>query len=159
MSRFKVGLVSLLSLPALALSLLAPSAYPDEERFAATNPLWKTECGSCHIPYPPQLLSADAWRKTMAQLERHFGTDASLDPAAAREIGNFLAANAGRRRGEPDNRAAPRITETRWFQSEHDDVPPRLWRSPAVKTAANCEACHRDAANGDFSERHLQLPR
>ena len=43
------------------------------------NPAWRNECGTCHVAYPPGLLTAPDWRKLMGGLERHFGTDASLD--------------------------------------------------------------------------------
>ena len=52
-----------------------------------------------------------------------------------------------------------RITETRWFRHEHDEVPGRLWKEPdAVKPAA-CAACPRRAAQGSYSERDLHLPK
>ncbi len=33
------------------------------------------------------------------------------------------------------------------------------WKLPAVKSAANCEACHVQANAGDFSERNIRMPR
>ncbi|MGZ8268326.1 MAG: diheme cytochrome c, partial [Burkholderiales bacterium] len=38
---------------------------------------WKAECSSCHVAYPPKLLSAQTWRRLMGGLDKHFGTDAS----------------------------------------------------------------------------------
>lgn len=91
----------------------------------------------------------------MARLDRHFGTDASVEPALAARIGAYLRAHAGaaRRFG-----SASRISETAWFREEHDDVARATWKAPAVRSAANCSACHTQAARGDFSERHLTLP-
>jgi len=91
----------------------------------------------------------------MAGLDRHFGTDASLEPAVAERIGKYLRANAGspRRLG-----AAARISETAWFRDEHDDVPAATWKSPEVRSAANCGACHTQAERGDFSEHNLSWP-
>ena len=94
----------------------------------------------------------------MGDLANHFGTDASLDAKTAQEIQRYLDANPGR---STANSAKPplRISETRWFRDEHDDVPAATWTSPAVKSAANCGACHTQADRGDFSERSLRVPR
>lgn len=141
----------------LGLIFVAHEAAAEGHRYRADNARWKAECGSCHVAYPPQLLAAPAWRSIMAGLDAHFGTDASLDPAAAKEIGAFLESNAGGGR-----RAAPRtlrITQTRWFRREHDEVPAPAWKRPSVKTAANCAACHPGAEQGDFRERSIRIPR
>lgn len=133
-------------------------ARADEHRFAATNPVWQEECGTCHIAYPPALLPVESWRAIMAQLDRHFGVDAGVDAPTAKTITAFLEANAGRDRRRSST-GLLRITETRWFVREHDEVPARVWKGPAVKSAANCEACHTHAAQGDFSEHTVKVPR
>lgn len=117
---------------------------------------YRSECGGCHLAYPPQLLSAQSWSRLMAGLSRHFGSDASLDAATAATIGAYLQANAGspRRFGT----GADRISATRWFRHEHDEVPAAVWTSPAVGSAANCGACHTGAERGDYGERTLRLP-
>jgi len=134
------------------------AARADEHRFAATNPVWQEECGTCHIAYPPALLPAKSWRAIMAQLDRHFGVDAGVDAPTAKTIAAFLEANAARDR-QRSSAGLLRITETRWFVHEHDEVPARAWKSPAVKSTANCEACHTHAARGDFSEQTVKVPR
>ena len=123
------------------------------------NETWQTECGSCHIAYPPRLLSAPAWRRVMTGLEKHFGTDASVDPATAARIGAFLEQEAGRGRRLREPAQTIRITETGWFVHEHDEVPPATWKIPSVKSPANCAACHTAAAQGDFRERNIRIPR
>ncbi len=140
-----------------AFGLLMNEAMAESDRFSATNEKWAAECGSCHIAYPPQLLPAASWRRIMAGLDRHFGSDASLDAASAAEIGAFLERNAGsgkRGRGEP-----LRITESRWFLHKHDEVRASAWKNPQVKSAANCGACHLGAARGDFDEDAVRIPR
>lgn len=126
------------------LALVAHEAMADGKRFSADNPQWRSECGSCHVAYPPQLLAAPAWRRIMTGLDRHFGVDASLDAAAAAEIAAFLESNSGRREAR-----TLRITETAWFRHEHDEV----------RAGPDCEACHTRAAQGDFSERSLRNPK
>ena len=140
------GLLGLAALPASADRLRPPPSAA-----------YKAECGTCHVPYPPQLLPAESWRQLMGRLERHFGGDASIDAKAHAEIGGYLAANAGRR---PAPAAAePRITQTRWFRKEHDDLAASVWTRPAVKSAANCAACHTRAEEGDYSERTIRIPK
>lgn len=143
-------------LVATLLGLAALPAAADKVRLPP-NPAYKAECASCHVAYPPALLGAESWRRLMAGLDRHFGSDASLDAKAHEEISRYLAANAGRRDMPPGEE--PRITTTRWFHKEHDrEVPAALWKSAAVKSAANCGACHTRADDGDYSERTLRLP-
>ena len=136
--------------------LAAMPAAADKPRLPP-DPAYKAECGSCHVAYPPKLLPRASWQQLMQRHDRHFGSDASLDAKASDAIGRTLAANAGRRDAPPG--AEPRITETRWFRKEHDEVPAALWKSAAVKSAANCAACHTRADDGDYSERTLRLPK
>jgi len=133
-------------------------ADDDEQRFTATDPVWKEECGSCHIAYPPRLLPASSWKQIMSSLDKHFGSDASVDQKTADHIAAFLERNAGRERASGTSTNL-RITRTRWFLREHHEVSARTWLSPKVKSASNCEACHIDAANGNFSEHRVRIPR
>jgi len=138
--------------------VMSTSVLADMRISSASNPVWKAECGSCHLAYPPSLLPADAWRAVMAGLDKHFGADASVDAKTAAEIGAFLEKHAGASRGKT---AKPnlRITETAWFKHEHDEVGAAVWRSPKVKTPSNCAACHRGAEQGNFDEHDIRLPK
>jgi hypothetical protein len=127
-------------------ALLGFSALPalgDEVR-TPPDPAYRAECASCHVAYPPQLLPAASWRELMARLDRHFGTDASLDAQRQAQIGRFLEANAGRRAAPPG--AQPRITETRWFRNEHRR------EIPAKQNPANCADCHKGAERGIYDD-------
>lgn len=126
-------------------------------RRARMPAIYLEECAGCHVPYPASGLPAASWDGLMRRLDRHFGSDASLASQDADTIRRWLRANAGRTAA---NRAEPlRITRTAWFLHEHDDIPIATWRSPAVKSAANCAACHRSAERGDFSEHDVRIPR
>ena len=70
---------------------------------------WIEECGSCHLAYPPSLLTADNWRRMMGGLDRHFGSNASLDAASAAKITAFLERNASTR-GQRNASSTLRIT-------------------------------------------------
>lgn len=125
-------------------------------------PAYQAECSACHVAYPPALLPAASWARLMGGLGRHFGSDASLDAATAQTIADWLAANAGRYRKVQREAAPPpqdRITRAAWFLREHDEVPAATWKRPDVKSPANCSACHLQADQGDFSERHIRVPR
>jgi hypothetical protein len=144
---------------AAMLALLSPRGEADGKRYTATLPTWQNECGSCHVAYPAALLPRETWRKMMAQLDRHFGTDASLDPQSASEITRFLETNAASGKRAARTAGTLRITETAWFRHEHDEVPGSVWKGAAVESPANCAACHTQADRGDYRERTLRVPR
>jgi cytochrome c553 len=146
---------------ALAAALLfATTQAPAGERRtgAPTDDRWLTECGSCHVAYPPRLLPARSWSAIIGGLERHFGSDVSLDASAAAAIRAFLMTNAGRD-ASPVGTPPLRITQTRWFAHEHGKLDAAVWKGEKVGSAANCGACHRDADTGRFSEHDVRIPR
>lgn len=122
------------------------------------NPAWQAECGSCHVAYPPRFLQAQSWRRVMQGLDRHFGVDASVDAGTAAAIGGFLETHAQSATGKRAEPTATRITQTRWFRHEHDEIAAATWKRPDVRSPANCGACHREAERGDFSERRVRVP-
>lgn len=131
----------------------------DRHASASTSAQLKEECGSCHIVYPPNLLPAESWRALMGNLNKHFGTDASLDAATQKQLSAELQNSASGRTENSAGKPLLRISETRWFRREHDEVSQRTWRNPKVKSASNCGACHAFAAQGKFNERDIRIPR
>lgn len=128
-------------------------------KLAAMPKAYQTECASCHIAYAPRMLPAASWQRIMGNLKQHYGTDASLDAASVQAISGWLQANAGSaaRLG-----AAPeqdRITRTRWFLHEHDDISAATFKRPSIKSASNCMACHTGADKGNFDEDSVRIPR
>jgi hypothetical protein len=124
----------------------------------ATNAQWQKECSACHVAYPPRMLPASSWRAVMAGLDKHFGSDASLTPTEVKEIGAFLEKNAGSNRHASSGKPILRITKTRWFIHEHDEVSDRTWKNPKVKSPANCGACHTQSGKGIYSEHGIKIP-
>ena len=129
-----------------------------------SNKAWQQECTSCHVAYPPSLLPKASWRRMMSGLDKHFGENASLDPATQADILKFLEANAANSgskvlRRMAANEAPLRITETRWFMHEHDEVPRATWARKSVGSAANCAACHRQAEQGNYNEDAIRIPK
>jgi hypothetical protein len=130
----------------------APAAVP-------LLPRYQQECAACHVAYPPGMLPAESWQRVVNGLPNHFGTDASLDAETVRQLWAWLAANAGAARRSGEQPPEDRITRSAWFVHEHDEVPASTWKLPAVKSPANCAACHAQAEQGDFDEHRVHIPR
>ncbi len=123
-----------LSIPLLLFAATAQAEEAERLR-AAADPLVRQECGACHMAYRARWLSAESWRKIMADLENHFGEDASLDPKTRERITAYLVANAGK-----PSRQGARITETRWWKRRHRKIATAQWTRAGAP--ANCGACH-----------------
>ena len=164
--------LSTILLPAL---LILPVAWSDDDDdyghrttgvAVVDNPLYKTECGSCHMAYPPGLLPARSWQALMNRLEDHFGDNAELDTKTRDAIRDYLTDNSAdksdyrrSRRFAAETGTPLRITETSYFKHEHDEVPPRMVQdNKEVRSFSNCNACHRKAEQGSFSERDIVIP-
>jgi nitrate/TMAO reductase-like tetraheme cytochrome c subunit len=130
-------------------------------RIASVAPLpkYQTECASCHVAYPPALLPASSWQRLTSNLSRHFGVDASVDAATVTELTTWLSANAATNRSLRETPPDDRLTRSAWFIDQHEEVSSSTWKRPAIKSASNCAACHTGADKGDFSERHVRIPR
>jgi len=142
---------------------------PGRDVNPALNVTYKAECGGCHMAYPAGLLPADAWRQVMADLGNHYGDDASLDAATATEILGYLVANGADGNARLRSRAfaaapipggrPPRITETRYLQGKHSEIPTRLVQdNPEVGSFSRCETCHEAAEQGRFNEDQVRIP-
>lgn len=140
----------------------AQAASADDDQRARRVPLlpqYQQECAACHIAYPPGMLPAASWQRIMNNLQRHYGTDASLDPAAVKQLSTWLAANAGTYKRVREEPQEDRISRSAWFVRKHDEVAASTWKLPSVKSAANCSACHQQADQGDFNEHRVRIPR
>jgi hypothetical protein len=125
---------------------------------AVVPPAYTAECAACHTAYPPSLLPGRSWQRIMTGLDRHYGTDASLDAATVQQLGGWLQANAGTYKRVTEEPPQDRITRSTWFVRKHDEVEPAVWKLPSVKSAANCAACHTGADKGRFDDDHLRMP-
>ena len=145
---------------ALSWSMSAAPAGADERAPMPANvpKAYVQECAACHLAYPPGLLPARSWERLVAGLDKHFGSDASLDAATTQQLSRWLqdhAATRGKLRAEPPE---DRITRADWFVREHRRIDRAVWTHPSVKSAANCAACHPGAERGDFDEHDLRTP-
>jgi mono/diheme cytochrome c family protein len=121
-------------------------------------PAYTQECASCHTAYPPGMLPAGSWQRIMGGLDRHYGTDASLDAATVQRLGAWLQAYAGTYKRVSEEPPQDRITRSAWFERKHRKVESAFGQLPSVKSAANCAACHTGADQGRFDDDDLRMP-
>lgn len=136
----------------LTAALLPAAAMAGDHAYGPFPASYVEECASCHVAYPPQLLTAPGWQRVMAQLDRHYGVDASLDPKRRAAIADFLQRAASSRDKHAPTEAGARMSRTAWFVREHGPTP------PAKVSFADCAACHTAAEKGDYAERGIKLP-
>ena len=142
-------------------TMLGTVAHAESAVRAPVLEAYTQECASCHMAYPAGLLPAASWQRLMGGLNKHYGVDASLDAATIKSLSAWLTNNAGsgkRARSEPTN---DRITQADWFVREHNsrEIPASVWKRPSVGSASNCTACHAKAAQGDFNEDQVRIPK
>ena len=123
----------------------------------ASASTYQEECGSCHTAYPARFLKPADWTTVLGTLDRHYGADATLDVAAVGAVARHLGVGAPPAHA-PSATALPRITRSGWFVHEHDEIPAATFKSSAVRSAANCSACHTGADRGDFDEHSIRMP-
>jgi len=107
------------------------------------NAAAKKECGACHMAFQPQFLSAATWTTIFKDLSNHFGDNASLPDATRKDIEAYYVANAGRSQS-----GLLRISQQSWYLRQHREVGQAKFA--AVKSKANCNACHKTADKGQY---------
>jgi len=147
-----------------AMSAMPPSGLLDLE----PNDVYESECGDCHSPFHPSLLSSDSWTKMMLDLENHFGDDATLgDDATAVEITAYLTkyggdkwdTEAANRFRVVDPKAPFQITATPYWIRKHKDVNPEFFKLKKVGVKSNCGGCHTDHYSGSFDDQKIKIPK
>jgi nitrate/TMAO reductase-like tetraheme cytochrome c subunit len=146
----QILLVVYIGLTSAKVSAAMPGGMPES---------YMTECASCHTAYAPRFLNQQNWQNITNNLDKHFGTDASMDSKTLEEISKWLVKNAATKGKSavysPDNR----ITSKAWFKGEHDEVSTAEWKRPSIKGPSNCAACHTNANEGSFDEDDVRIPR
>ena len=125
-------------------------------RASAGWKLYVAECATCHLAYPPNLLPARSWSKLLGGLADHFTENAEVDAATRAQLATFLEKNSGRDVSGP---APLRITALPSWKREHREVSAATFARKAIMTRANCGACHPGAADGDFDEDRVRIPK
>ena len=121
-----------------------------------------TECGACHMVFPPQFLPQRSWAMLLGKLDDHFGEIASLTDDKKSAILAYLTVNAadGPSTGPTGQQflwglapgmAPLRITDMPWWMGAHQEVSFAGIQSTPIKSASNCLGCHNDGG-GDGSD-------
>jgi hypothetical protein len=118
------------------------------------------ECGACHVAFPPQMLPMRSWSALVNNLSHHFSEDASLPKNTQAEIARYLMTMSADSPGNAEGRVflrglssgdTPlRIVDTPIWQMIHGDPGQSVFKRPEITSPANCAACHRTAAQGQF---------
>lgn len=120
---------------------------------------YKSECGACHVAYPPSMLSASSWDRLLHSLPQHFGVDASLDAVTSKSINEWLDVYANSNKRRTEEPSEDRITRTTWFVGRHREIAQTTWKRKSIQSASNCSACHARADQGDFDEDTVRIPK
>jgi len=129
------------------------------------NQAVRTECGDCHMVFPPQTLPKAVWGKIIGNLSDHFGEDASgQEPAVLAEILAYHVKNAS---DVSNVRAAKkwrttahvtRILDAPRFKAKHKGCD-AVWSHKLVRSPSNCLACHKTMdTTGSTKENMSFLP-
>lgn len=140
---------------------------PDRQPVVAISAVYLEECSACHMFYHPSLRTDVSWSLMMAQLESHFGEDASLPIDTRIEITDWLAQHAA---DSVDSKAATlwrnlsevspvALPDTVPWQGLHSELNDTVYQHPSVFSRSNCGACHRDAESGWFSPFNISIPK
>lgn len=136
-----------------------------------SDPAYQSECGECHLAYPPGLLPARSWDAllTADALHQHFGANAEVDAARLRQIRTYAIANAAdtsytkrSRKIAAATAAGPvplRITQVSTIERTHRHLTAQqVSGNPKVKSLSQCDACHTQAAQGVYDNDTVSIP-
>jgi len=132
-------------------------------------PVYKKECAACHMAFPPNMLPSNSWKIMMADLQDHFGDDASIDDSSKREIEEYLVKNAAEKSLEEASvkfvrsigKSNPplRITDIPYWKEKHKLIGEATYRHGSIKSRINCVACHKWSEYGSFEDSDIRIPR
>ncbi len=130
------------------------------------NETYNSECGDCHYAYHPSLLPKSSWQGIMANLDDHFGEDASLDAETVKSISAWLNENsseawdteAANNLREVSPKSPLSISETPYWLLRHSEIDKNIFKQANIGTKGNCVACHSDAKTGRFDDAAISIP-
>ncbi len=132
------------------------------------NATYTEACGTCHAAYIPALLPAKSWEKILWSLDKHNGEEVELAAKDAKAISAYLRENAADKSRLKISRkimkslsgkTPTRISDISYIRKKHDDLSDKTFKREAIGSRANCSACHRTAAKGDFDDDHVKIPK
>ena len=159
--------IALAVLAASTVAILALAALPGRGVPPTTlDPVFAEQCSACHLAFPPSLAPASTWNGILADLQHHFGADATLSPDQITQIRGWLDANAAGHWDtlpshllrDPAANGSLRITDTPGWRRQHQGIAAAVFTSNPVYRRNNCAACHADAATGRFAPQAIAIP-
>lgn len=114
---------------------------------------------------PPFLLPKNSWEKLMADLENHFGDDASVEEETHNIILKFLEKNSAETSTKEasfmildslKNKDIISISETTYWKEKHINIDDKIFSNSLVKSKANCKACHSDIEKGLIEDENIK---
>ncbi len=155
--------------PLLAALFFSTTMGTKQPMTLAIPPIYKKECGSCHMAFPPNILPAKSWQIMMGDLQDHFGDDASIEESARKEIEDFLVKNSAETSLEEasikflqsigSDTPPLRVTEIRYWREKHGSIRKATYQRESIRSKINCVACHKWAAYGSFEDSDIKVPR
>jgi cytochrome b len=146
---------------------IVTAGYHKAVDYKQENPLFVSECASCHTLYPPSLLPKHSWELMMADLGNHFGDDASLAQPAQQSILAYLLKNAAESSTSEaslkivqsmPNQDMIAVTQTPFWKKTHQEIDDAYFESTKIKSRANCKACHTDVEQGLLEDSSIRVP-
>jgi len=134
-------------------------AWADNNNGPTPPVVYTQECGSCHLAFPPNLLPKASWSRIVQNLDKHYGSDASLDLVSQKQIDTWLQTYGGQGKRAREEPFQDRITRSAWFERKHREISAATFKRASIGSPTNCAACHADAARGDFEERRVRIPK
>jgi cytochrome b len=166
--RRRAALVVMLAgLAASTAAVVGLTALPGRGVPPATlDPVFAEQCGACHLAFPPSLAPASTWNAILADLQHHFGADATLAPEQVSQLRIWLDANAAGHWDTlpshllrvPAADGSLRITDTPGWRRQHRGIAAAVFTTGPVYRRSNCAACHADAATGQFAPQDIAIP-
>ncbi|AXH13618.1 diheme cytochrome c [Halarcobacter bivalviorum] len=101
----------------------------------------------------------------MADLENHFGDDASVEEETHNIILKFLEKNSAETSTKEasfmildslKNKDIIAISETTYWKEKHKNIDDKIFSNSLVKSKANCKACHNDIEKGLIEDENIK---
>ena len=162
--------VSMISIVLLTISIaLAGCTGKGSKRMSvAANDTYKMSCGSCHFAYQPGLLPSRSWVKIIDEPGAHPGGALSLDEKRKAEVKNYLVQNGAENSHSRLSKkimdsigsdTPVRISEIPYIKNKHREITQEVFARKAIRSRANCIACHKSAETGLYDDHDVVIPK
>lgn len=105
----------------------------------------------------------------MANLQNHYGSDASLDESEHKDLLEYILANSSDKAMEYKRSAKitkslqsgvlyESITQIPYHIKKHKNLEKWMITQKEVKSLSNCIACHKKAEQGIYGKKSIEIP-